>query len=56
MKNFAKVKDLYQRLAGDKLEKVNETCRKLMAGGKSEARAMADALEAHKCNKFKDEE
>lgn len=43
---------LAMRLAGEKSQKVFETAKKLHnEQGKSELRALADALEIHKCPK-----
>lgn len=44
-----KIEVLYRRLAGDKLSKVEATKVKLVGEGKKLQRAMADALEIHKC-------
>lgn len=40
---------MFADFAGEKLEKVKETAAKFEAEGKSPNRALADALEKHKC-------
>ncbi len=42
-----KVLDLFKKLAGDQLEGVTATAKQLFENGKSNNRAMADALEIH---------
>ena len=44
MTNAQKVKELFERVAGDKLDKVQARVVELQAQGKSLERAMADAL------------
>lgn len=51
--NNQKVEMLYIKLAGDKINEVSVTTSELMAAGWSPERAMADALEEHKCIKNK---
>lgn len=49
------INDMFIAFAGEKLEKVQETAKKLVEAGKSQNRARADALELHKCpNTFPD--
>lgn len=49
LSNDQKVEILSQRLAGEKLEKVQKAATELEAQGKTKNRALADALEQHKC-------
>ena len=46
-----KVRDLYVKLAGEKLDQVEASVFAFVTQGKSYARAMADSLEKHKCLK-----